>query len=150
MLDRIKRYCEIAAHAKKDPSLIPNHKNGIVKPMQDELAELINLKELLKDEPDQKKFVEELSADIAILEEALSVYEEKPTLRKRLARYKGKYWYLEDHKDYRGHVSLVDIKDSSAGCNAPPDKVREIIGEEHDKQIKAIEYFQVAHLEAFS
>lgn len=70
--------------------------------------------------------------------------------KRRLARYKGKYWYLEGLKDHRGHVSLVDIKDSSAGCNAPPNEVREIIGEEHERQIKAIEYFQVAHPEAFS
>lgn len=301
MIPIIKRYCEMATAAIKDPSLIPNHKDGIVKPMQDELTELIKLKELLKNESDQKEFVEELTKDIATLEEALSVYAEpnscvlckneetcgysflatqgernkgsydkcplglmsstdkpffeakidmtdnqtiskpiiisslqkttpscpaqwdgwledgraiyihfrwghlriylsetptanideavdgqeifskqlermdgwlktkelieltkdilqfpsvtkgdKPPPRKRLARYKGKYWYLEDHKDHRGYVSLVDIKDSSAGCNAPPDKIREITGEEYDKQIKAIESLQVAHPEAFS
>ena len=59
----------------------------------------------------------------------------------RLARYKGRYWWLEGLKDYRGFVSLISLNDSSAGVSADPRKVKEITGKEYERQVKTIQYF---------
>lgn len=58
-----------------------------------------------------------------------------------LAWYNGKYWYYE-RKHPNGNVSLLSLKDNSAGINVPDYKTRYIHTCKDKKQYNAVKYFQ--------
>ena len=62
---------------------------------------------------------------------------------RRIAWYRGVVWYI-DHVQWHesNRISLIDLKDSSSGVNALKSDVREIVGEEYERQIAAIQYFR--------
>jgi len=55
----------------------------------------------------------------------------------RYVWYSGKCWQYEGLPNHKGHVSLIDLKDSSLGVYVDPEKVRNCTNEEMD----ALHYF---------